>query len=222
MQLARSAAEAIGEVRDGDTVMVGGFGDAGVPFVLLDALVERGIRDLTVISNNCGTGERGLARLFAQRLVRKVYASFPAQAGNHHFVDAFRSGTTELVLVPQGTLVERIRAAGAGLGGILTPTGVGTLLAGGSEVMRVKGKEYLLELPLGADVALVKAHVADEAGNLRYRRSSRNFNPLMAMAARWTVAEVERVVPVGAIDPDDVHTPGVFVDRVLSPEDRRG
>ena len=214
-KLRSSATAAIAEVRDGDTLMVGGFGDAGVPFALLDALVERGVKDLTVIANNCGTGERGLAALFRHRMVLRVFASFPAQPGNHHFAESYRSGQTELVLVPQGTLVERIRAAGAGLGGVLTPTGVGTLVAEGKDVIVVDDRPYLLEKPLHADVALVKAHVADASGNLRYRLSSRNFNPIMATAARLTIAEVESLVELGALDPDDVHTPGVYVDRMF-------
>jgi len=221
-KLRETADAAVGDVQSGSTVMVGGFGDAGVPFALIDALVRRGVTDLSIVANNCGTGERGLAALFKHGMVRRVYASFPAQAGNGHFAESFRSGRTELVLIPQGTLAERIRAAGAGLGGILTPTGVDTLVAEGKQVVLVDGRSYLLELPLHADVALVRAHTADTSGNLRYRLSSRNFNPVMAMAARCTIAEVERLVEVGALDPDDVHTPGVFVDRLfVAPAGRR-
>lgn len=213
-KLCQTPEEAVDVVHDGDTVMVGGFGDVGTPFELIDALVARGVGNLTIVANNCGTGERGLASLFMHGRVRRIYASFPAQEGNHHFAAAFRSGQTELVLVPQGSLAERIRAGGAGLGGVLTPTGVGTLVAEGKQLISVDGREFLLEPGLRADVALIRAHVADTMGNLRYRRSTRNFNPIMATAARVTVAEVATIVPAGAIDPDDIHTPGVFVDRL--------
>ncbi len=214
-KLSRTAEEAVDAVQDGDTIMVGGFGDVGTPFALIDGLVARGVRDLSIISNNCGTGERGLAALFKYGQVRRIYASFPAQDGNHHFAAAYRSGRTELVLIPQGSLAERIRAGGAGLGGVLTSTGLGTLVADGKQHIEVEGREYLLETALRADVALIRAHIADEMGNLRYRLSTRNFNPIMAMAARVTVAEVGAIVPIGALDPDDIHTPSVFVDRLL-------
>lgn len=207
--------EAVAEVRDGDVVLVGGFGSGGVPLHLVEALVRLGRRNLTIVSNNCGTGEVGLALLFKHHLVRKAYASFPAQAGNHHFAAAHQSGECQLELVPQGTLAERLRAAAAGLGGFFTPTGAGTDLVAGRETREIDGRTYVLEQPLRGDVALVTAHRGDRFGNLRHRRSSRNFNPVMAMAARHTVAEVEEVVPAGAIDPDDVHTPGIFVDRVV-------
>jgi 3-oxoadipate CoA-transferase alpha subunit len=210
-----SASDAVASIEPGATVMIGGFGDVGVPFQLIDALVEHGAGELTLIANNCGTGERGLARLFQHRLVRRAYASFPAQPGNHHFAAAVESGLTELILVPQGTLVERIRAAAAGHGGFLTRTGVGTLVAAGKQVIEQDGRTYLLELPLRADVALVKAHIADAFGNLRYRLSSRNFNPIMAMAAAVTIAEVEQMSDGIAIEPDDVHTAGVFVDTLV-------
>lgn len=213
-KLCRSAVEAVDVIRDGDTVMVGGFGDVGTPFELIDAVVARGVRDLTIVSNNCGTGERGLAALFKHGRVRRIYASFPAQEGNEHFAAAFRSGQAELVLIPQGSLAERIRAGGAGLGGVLTTTGLGTLVAEGKQHISIDGHEFLLEPALRADVALVRAHVADTMGNLRYRRSTRNFNPIMAMAASITVAEVSEVVPAGLLDPDDIHTPGIFVDRL--------
>jgi 3-oxoadipate CoA-transferase alpha subunit len=209
-----TALEAVNVVRDGDTVMVGGFGDVGTPFELIDALIDSGAKNLSIISNNCGTGERGLAGLFKHGRVRRIYASFPAQAGNHHFADAYRAGRTELVLIPQGSLVERIRAGGAGLGGVLTPTGLGTLVAAGKRQIAVEGRDYLLESALRADVALIYANVADEIGNLRYRLSTRNFNPIMAMAAQTTVVEVAEIVPTGTLDPDDIHTPGVFVDRL--------
>jgi 3-oxoadipate CoA-transferase, alpha subunit len=210
-----SVDEAVTAVRDGDVVLVGGFGNGGVPMRLVEALARLGRRDLTLVSNNCGTGEIGLALLFKNRLVRKACASFPAQAGNHHFVAAYEAGQCELELVPQGTLAERLRAAAAGLGGFYTPTGAGTELAAGKETREIDGRTYVFERPLRGDVALVTAQLGDRFGNLRHRRSSRNFNPVMAMAARLTIAQVERVVPPGEIDPDDVHTPGIFVDRVV-------
>jgi len=210
-----SVDEAVAGVRDGDVVLVGGFGIGGVPLVLVEALARLGRRDLTLVSNNCGTGEIGLALLFKHHLVRKACASFPAQAGNHHFVAAYESGECELELVPQGTLAERLRAAAAGLGGFYTPTGAGTDLAAGKETREIDGRTYVFEKPLRGDVALVSAHRGDRFGNLRHRRSSRNFNPVMAMAARLTIAQVEEIVPAGALDPDDVHTPGIFVDRVV-------
>lgn len=187
----------------------------GVPFAALEALAARGSKELTIVSNNCGTGDRGLALLFQCHLVRRVYASFPAQRGNDHFRRAYEAGEVELELVPQGTLAERIRAAGSGLGGFYVQTGVGTITARGKELRKLDGVEYLLEKPLRGDIALVKAAVADRAGNLRYYRTARNFNPLMAMAASMTIVEAERIVETGDIDPDDIHTPGVFVDRVF-------
>jgi 3-oxoadipate CoA-transferase, alpha subunit len=210
-----SVDEAVSAVRDGDVVLVGGFGNGGVPMRLVEALARLGRRDLTLVSNNCGTGEVGLALLFKNRLVRRACASFPAQAGNHHFVAAYEAGECELELVPQGTLAERLRAAAAGLGGFYTPTGAGTELAAGKETREIDGRTYVFERPLRGDVALVTAQLGDRFGNLRHRRSSRNFNPVMAMAARLTIAQVERVVEPGEIDPDDVHTPGIFVDRVV-------
>lgn len=213
-----TADAAVADIADGATIMVGGFGDVGVPFGLVDALVRRGVRDLTLVSNNCGTGERGLALLFKHHLVRRVYASFPSQRGNHHFLAAYNAGEVEVEIVPQGTLAERIRAAGAGIGGFLTPTGVGTVVAESKQVHEVGGKRYLLEHPIHADVALVLAQRADPYGNLRFRLASRNFNPIMAMAARLTIAEVRESVPVGGLDPDDVHTPGLFVNRVVMAE----
>ena len=209
------ADQAVSGVRDGDVVLIGGFGAVGVPVHLIDALVRLGRRDLTIVSNNCGTGETGLALLFKHHLVSKAYASFPAQAGNHHFVAAYESGECRLELVPQGTLAERLRAAAAGLGGFFTPTGAGTELMAGKETREIDGRMHVFELPLRGDVALVTAQRGDRFGNLRHRRSSRNFNPVMAMAARLTVAQVEEVVAPGTIDPDDVHTPGIFVDKVV-------
>jgi 3-oxoadipate CoA-transferase alpha subunit len=210
-----SVDEAVAGVRDGDVVLVGGFGNVGVPVHLIEALVRLGRRDLTIVSNNCGTGETGLALLFKHHLVSRACASFPAQAGNHHFAAAYQSGECQLELVPQGTLAERLRAAAAGLGGFYTPTGAGTDLMAGKETREIDGRLHVLERPLRGDVALVAAHRGDRFGNLRHRLSSRNFNPVMAMAARFTIAEVGEVVPPGTIEPDDVHTPGIFVDRVV-------
>lgn len=205
----------LGDIPAGATVLVGGFGDSGVPFFLLESLARTSKGRLTVVSNNCGTGESGLALLFKHRLVAKILASFPTQPGNHHFQSAIEDGSAELHLVPQGTLVERLHAGAAGLGGVLTPTGVDTLLAAGKATCSIEGRRYLLEMPISGDVALVRAAVADQRGNLRYRRAARNFNAVMAKAARFTIAEVDQVVPVGAIDPDDVHTSGAFVDAVV-------
>lgn len=210
-----SPADAVSAISVGGTVLVGGFGDVGVPFELLAAVAALDIGDLTIVSNNCGTGERGLALLFKHGLVRKICASFPAQAGNHHFKTAFDRGEVELELIPQGIIAERLRCAAAGLGGFYTRTGVGTELAIGRQTYDIDGVPYLLELPLSGDVALIATDIADEAGNLRFRRSARNFNPIMAMAARLTIVQANRIVPTGALDPDDVHLPGVFVDRVV-------
>ena len=214
-KIAPSIEAAVAEVRDGDTVLVGGFGSSGVPARLIEALAGLGRRNLTVVSNNCGTGEDGLALLFKHHLVSRACASFPAQAGNHHFRAAFESGECQLELIPQGTMAERLRAAAAGLGGFFTPTAAGTELAAGKETREIDGRTYVFEKPLAGDVALVCAQLGDRLGNLRHRLASRNFNPVMAMAARLTIAEVERVVEPGEIDPDDVHTPGIFVDRVV-------
>jgi 3-oxoadipate CoA-transferase alpha subunit len=206
---------AVAGVKDGDVVLIGGFGNAGLPTQLIEALVRLGRRDLTVVANNCGTGEAGLALLFKHHLVAKACASFPAQAGNDHFKAAFDSGECQLELIPQGTLAERLRAAAAGLGGFFTPTGANTELAVGKEIREMDGRTYVFEKPLHGDVALVTAHLGDRFGNLRHRLTSRNFNPVMAMAAKLTIAEVDRVVAPGEIGPDDVHTPGIFVDRVV-------
>lgn len=214
-KVSASPAEALGAVRDGDVVLIGGFGNVGVPLALIEELVRLGRRNLTIVSNNCGTGETGLALLFKHHLVRRACASFPSQAGNHHFRAAYESGECELELIPQGTLAERVRAAAAGLGGFFTPTGAGTELALGKEAREIDGRTFLFERPLRGDVALVTADLADRYGNLRHRRASRNFNPVMAMAATHTIAQVQKIVPAGAIDPDDVHTPGIFVDSVV-------
>ncbi|PUB28586.1 3-oxoadipate CoA-transferase alpha subunit [Promicromonospora sp. AC04] len=215
VQLARTALEAVGDVADGSTVMIGGFGPAGQPVELIEALLEQGAGDLVVVSNNAGNGEDALARLILERRVRKIVCSFPRQVDSWHFDAAYRAGEIELELVPQGNLAERIRAAGAGLGGFFTPTGFGTPLAEGKETRLVDGVPMVLESPIRADVALVKALRADGVGNLVYRKTARNFGPVMATAARRTVVQVHEVVPTGSIDPETVVTPGIYVDAVV-------
>jgi len=207
---------AVAGVEDGSTVMVGGFGTAGQPFALIDALRRSGVRDLIVVNNNAGNGDLGLAALLAAGLVRKVICSFPRQKDSWVFDGLYRSGRIELEVVPQGTLAERIRAAGAGIGGFYTPTGVGTLLGQGKEVRTIDGRDHVLEYPLRGDVALVSAHVADRMGNLVYRKTARNFGPIMAAAATLTVVQVSRVVEVGDLDPEAVVTPGIYVNRVVA------
>jgi 3-oxoadipate CoA-transferase alpha subunit len=215
VQLARTALEAVGDVADGSTVMIGGFGPAGQPVELIEALLARGAGDLVVVSNNAGNGEDALARLIQLGRVRRIVCSFPRQVDSWHFDEAYRAGRIELELVPQGNLAERIRAAGAGLGGFFTPTCFGTPLAEGKETRVVDGVPMVLESPIHADLALVKAFRADGAGNLVYRKTARNFGPVMATAARRTVAQVRDVVPVGTIDPETVVTPGIYVDAVV-------
>lgn len=208
--------EAVAGVRDGDTVLIGGFGTAGQPMELIDALRRSGARDLTVVNNNAGNGDRGLAALLAAGLVRKVICSFPRQSDSHVFDELYRSGRIELEVVPQGNLAERIRAGGAGIGGFYTPTGVGTLLAEGKEQRTIAGRDYVLELPIRGDLALVKAFAADRMGNLVYRKTARNFGPVMATAATTTVVQVKQVVETGQLDPEAVVTPGIYVDRVVA------
>jgi 3-oxoadipate CoA-transferase alpha subunit len=207
-----SAGAAVADIVDGASVMIGGFGTAGMPDQLIDALIERGVSNLTIINNN---GEHGVAALIREGRVRKIICSFPRQSDSHHFDTAYRTGKIELELVPQGNLAARIHAAGAGLGAIFTPTGYGTLLAEGKETREIGGKQHVLEYPIHADFALIKAQEADRWGNLVYRKTARNFGPIMAMAARTTVAQVSRIVPLGAIDPEAVVTPGIFVQRVV-------
>ncbi len=208
-------AEALADVPDGATVMIGGFGTAGLPDELTEALMAQGARDLVIVNNNAGNGEHGLAALIAAGRVRKVICSFPRQADSHHFDRAYRAGTIELELVPQGNLAERIRAAGAGIGGFFTPTGYGTELAKGKETREIGGRMYVFESPIHADVALIKAERGDRWGNLTYRKTARNFGPVMAMAARVTVATVHEIVDLGALDPEVVVTPGLFVQRLV-------
>jgi len=214
-KLCPSLAEAVAVVRDGDTVLVGGFGVAGMPFALIDALIEHGAKELTIVSNNAGNADTGLAALLAAGQVRKVVCSFPRQNDSWVFDGLYRAGKVELELVPQGNLAERIRAAGAGIPGFYTPTGVGTVVEAGKEKKTFNGRDYLLETALTADFALIKAHKADTLGNLTYHYSSRNFNAVMATAARITIAEVDEVVPAGGLDPEQIVTPGVYVDRVV-------
>jgi 3-oxoadipate CoA-transferase alpha subunit len=211
-----SVREAVADIADGSSVMIGGFGTAGMPDDLIDALIDRGVGNLTIINNNAGNGETGLAALIKAGRVRKIICSFPRQSDSHHFDARFRAGEIELELVPQGNLAARIQAAGAGLGGIFTPTGYGTLLAEGKETRRIEGRDYVLEYPIHADFALIKAYRADRWGNLVYRKTARNFGPIMAMAARTAIAQVEEIVPLGSIDPETVVTPGIFVQRVVA------
>lgn len=206
---------AIAGVRDGDTVMIGGFGGAGQPSALIDALIEQGARDLVIVNNNAGNGETGLAALLKARRVRKILCSYPRQVDSHVFDGLYRSGEIELELIPQGNLAERIRAAGAGIGAFYSPTGFGTLLAQGKEVRRIQDRDYVLEMPIHADFALIMAEQADRWGNLTYRKTARNFGPIMAMAAKVTVAQVRTIVPLGGLDPERVVTPAVYVQRVI-------
>jgi len=210
-----SPAAAVADVPDGATVMIGGFGEAGSPIELIHALVDRGARGLTIISNNTGSGEVGLAALIRNGQVRRVICSYPRTARSVVFPELFRAGRIELELVPQGTLAERIRAGGAGIPAFFTPSGVGTVLAEGKEVRTFGGREFLLEHALRADVALVKARCADRYGNLTYWKTARNFGPVMCTAAARTIVQVERLVAPGGIDPETVVTPGIFVHRVV-------
>jgi 3-oxoadipate CoA-transferase alpha subunit len=210
-----SVEAALQDIRDGATVMVGGFGGAGQPGELIDGLIAHGARDLTIVNNNAGNGEVGLAALLKTGRVRKIICSFPRQVDSHVFDGLYRSGKLELELVPQGNLAERIRAAGAGIGGFFTPTGYGTDLAKGKETREIGGRMYVFETPIHADVALIKAEQGDRWGNLVYRKTARNFGPIMAMAARLTVASVHEIVELGALDPEHIVTPGIFVQHVV-------
>lgn len=210
-----SLSDAVANLHDGAAVMISGFGEAGVPAELIDAIVDHGATDLTIISNNAGTGEVGIAALIKANRVRKIIASYPRMAGSVHFEARYRSGDLKLELVPQGNLAARIQAAGSGLGAIFTPTGYGTLLAEGKETREIDGRNYVLEYPIHADFALVKAQQADRWGNLTFRKAARNFGPIMAMAAKHTIVQVEEIVPLGALDPEVVVTPGIFVERIV-------
>jgi 3-oxoadipate CoA-transferase alpha subunit len=213
--ICETADEAVAEVRDGDTVLVGGFGLAGMPVDLIDALIRQGATDLTVVSNNAGNGDTGLAALLAEGRVRKMVCSFPRQSDSWVFDGLYRAGKVELEVVPQGNLAERMRAAGAGIGAFFCPTGVGTPLAEGKEQRTIDGRDYVLEYPLRGDYALIKAHRSDRMGNLVYRKTARNFGPVMATAATTTIAQVTDVVETGELDPEVVVTPSIFVDRVV-------
>jgi 3-oxoadipate CoA-transferase alpha subunit len=210
-----SAVDAVADISDGATIMVSGFGPPGQPVELIHALLERGVTDLVIINNNAGAGGEAISKLFAARRVRKVICSFPKAIGSTVFDELYRAGQIELDLVPQGTLAERIRAGGAGIAGFYTRTAAGTELARGKETRRFGAHEYVLELPLRADFALIKAHVADPWGNLVYRKTARNFGPVMATAAEITIVEVGSVVPLGGLDPEHIVTPGIYVDRVI-------
>ena len=207
---------AVAGIHDGATVLVGGFGAAGQPAALIDALVAQGATDLVIVHNNAGNGDVGLAALLKARRVRKIICSFPRQADSHVFDALYRSGDLELELVPQGNLAERMRAAGAGIGAFFTPTGFGTQLAEGKETRVIDGRDYVLEHPIRADFALIQALHADRWGNLVYRKSARNFGPVMATAAACTIVQVDAVVPLGALDPEAIVTPGIFVHRVVA------
>jgi 3-oxoadipate CoA-transferase, alpha subunit len=206
---------AVAGIEDGATVLISGFGMAGAPVDLIDALVRQGATDLTVISNNAGNGDTGLAALIDQGRVRKVICSFPRQSDSWVFDRVYRAGQVELDLVPQGTLAERLRAAGAGIGAFYCPTGVGTPLAGDKETRVIAGRTYVLEMPLSGDVALIRAHRGDRMGNLVYRKTGRNFGPVMATAATTVVVQVAEVVEVGDLDPEVIVTPGIYVDRLV-------
>ncbi|MBT3149470.1 3-oxoacid CoA-transferase subunit A [Streptomyces sp. CHD11] len=219
--IAATTDEAVAGIEDGSTVLVGGFGLAGMPFDLIDALIRQGAGGLTIVSNNAGNGDVGLAALLGAGRVRKVICSFPRQSDSYVFDDLYRAGRVELEVVPQGTLAERMRAAGAGIGAFYSPVGVGTPLAEGKETREIDGRVHVLEYPIRGDVALISAHRADTLGNLVYRRTARNFGPVMATAATTVVAQVAGIVPAGGIDPEAVVTPGIYIDRLVRAEARR-
>ena len=211
-----SAAEAVADIRDGSTILVGGFGSVGMPAQLMDALIAQGARGLTIVCNNAGNGDTGLAALLKTKRVTKILCSFPRQADSYVFDALFRAGEIALEVVPQGNLVERLRAAGAGIGAFYTPTSHGTILADGKESRTIDGRDYVLEYPIRADVAIIKAFKGDRWGNLVYRKTARNFGPVMAMAAQTTIAQVDEIVELGALDPESIVTPGIFVHRVVA------
>jgi 3-oxoadipate CoA-transferase, alpha subunit len=217
-KIAASVAEALQDVPDGATVLIGGFGTAGIPGELIDGLIEQGARDLTVVNNNAGNADTGLAALLQTGRVRKIICSFPRQADSHVFDELYRSGKLELELVPQGNLAERLRAAGAGIGAFFCPTAYGTELAAGKETREIDGKHYVLEYPIRGDVALIKAEAGDRWGNLVYRKAARNFGPVMATAAKQTIASVHRIAQLGELDPESIVTPGIFVHKIVQVE----
>jgi 3-oxoadipate CoA-transferase alpha subunit len=215
-KIVRDMAEAMEGVKDGSTVLVGGFGAAGQPDDLIEGLIEQGAKDLTIVANNAGTGRTGLARLMELGRVRKIICSFPRSAGSVVFEELYKAGRLELEIVPQGTLAERMRAAGAGVPAFFTPTAAGTRLGQGKETREFNGRPHVMELALPGDMALVEAWEADRWGNLTYRRSGRNFNPVMAMAGKLTIVQAQNIVELGAIEGERVVTPGIFVDRVVN------
>ena len=214
-KIATNVAEAIGPVADGATVLIGGFGTAGIPNELIDGLIAQGAKELTLVNNNAGNGDTGLAALLKAGRVRKIICSFPRQTDSHVFDALYRSGKLELELVPQGNLAERLRAAGAGVGAFFTPTGFGTELAHGKETREINGRQYVLEYPIHGDLALIKADKGDRWGNLTYRMAARNFGPVMATAAKRTVASVHEVAPLGELNPEAIVTPGIHVSRIV-------
>ncbi|MFE4821883.1 3-oxoacid CoA-transferase subunit A [Streptomyces sp. NPDC056704] len=219
-RLLESCDEAVAGIQDGSTVLVGGFGLAGMPFDLIDALIRQGARDLTIVSNNAGNGEVGLAALLKAGRVRKVICSFPRQVDSYVFDELYHAGRIALEVVPQGSLAERMRAAGAGIGAFFSPTAVGTPLAEGKETREIDGRTYVLEYPIKGDYALISAHRCDGFGNLVYRKTARNFGPVMATAATTTIVQVTEVVPTGCLDPEAIITPSIYVDRVVQAEAR--
>ena len=214
-KIAVTVAQALSGVEDGSTILIGGFGTAGIPNELIDGLIEQGAKELTVVNNNAGNGDTGLAALLKTGRVRKIVCSFPRQADSHVFDALYRSGKLELELVPQGNLAERIRAAGAGIGAFFTPTGYGTELARGKETREINGRQYVLEHPIYGDVALIKAERGDRWGNLLFRQAARNFGPVMAMGARRTIASVHEIAELGTLDPEAIVTPGIFVTKIV-------
>jgi 3-oxoadipate CoA-transferase alpha subunit len=214
-KIAGSIDEAVADLHDGAAIMISGFGDAGAPHELIEAVLAHGATDLTIISNNAGSGETGIAALIREGRIRKVVCSFPRMAASHHFETRYRAGELELELVPQGNLAARIQAAGSGLGAIFTPTGYGTLLAEGKETREIGGRNYVLEYPIHADFALIKARAGDAWGNLVYRKAARNFGPIMAMAAKNTLVQVAEIAPLGSLDPETIVTPGIFVSKLV-------
>ena len=220
-QVLETTDEAVAGIADGSTVLVGGFGLAGMPFDLIDALIRQGAKDLVIVSNNAGNGDVGLAALLAAGRVRKVICSFPRQADSWVFDGLYRAGKVELDVVPQGNLAERMRAAGAGIGAFFCPTAVGTPLAEGRETREIDGRAYVLEYPIKGDYAFIVAYRADTIGNLVYRKTARNFGPVMATAATTTIVQVTEIVPVGALDPEAVVTPSIYVDRIVPVQSRQ-
>lgn len=217
-KIVESAAQAVANIDDGSTILIGGFGNAGQPMELIGALLEGGAKNLTIVNNNAGQADEGLALLIKERRVDKIICSFPRQSDSWHFDEAYRAGEIELELVPQGNLAERLRAAGAGIGAFFSPTGYGTMLAEGKETREINGRNYVLEYPIHGDVALIKAFKADEKGNLLYRKTARNFGPMMATAAKQTIVQVEEILPTGSLDPENIVTPSIYTDVMVAIE----